>query len=118
LGEARFLLERESENTPPAKDLPYRVLLWSVAALLFIALGVLSFVYFRQPLLSGRLLRYAVSAPENTTLLRSFAVSPDGRVFVLAAQVNGKQQLWSRALDAFQTQPMAGTNVRELWLVQ
>jgi hypothetical protein len=28
----------------------------------------------------------------------------------MAAQVNGKQQLWLRALDAFQTQPIARTD--------
>jgi hypothetical protein len=37
------------------------------------------------------------------TSLHKFAISPDGRLVAMAAQVHGKRQLWLRALDAFQT---------------
>jgi len=44
--------------------------------------------------------------PQNTSL----ALSPDGRTVVFAAaDPDGKQSLWVRALDSLQGQPLAGT---------
>jgi Tol biopolymer transport system component len=36
-------------------------------------------------------------------------MSPDGRLLAIAEEVNGKRQLWLRAMDSFQIQPMPGT---------
>jgi Tol biopolymer transport system component len=51
-----------------------------------------------------------MATPENTSSLHSFAISPDGRLLVMSAQVKGKCQLWLRALDALQAQLMPGTD--------
>jgi hypothetical protein len=53
--------------------------------------------------------RATISAPENSTV-QSFAISPDGRTLVMAARVNGKQQLWLRPMDALRAQPMSFTD--------
>ena len=83
--------------------------LWIVlAVMLLIGIGALSAVHFREKPPAMPVLRYAIAAPENSTV-HSFAISPDGRYVVIAAAVNGKLQLWLRALDALQTQPMAFT---------
>jgi len=46
---------------------------------------------------------------ENTTLLHSLAISPDGRYLALAAEARGKRQLWLRPLDALEAQAMPST---------
>jgi Tol biopolymer transport system component len=83
--------------------------LWvGLAVLLLIGIAALSAVHFREKPPAMPVLRYAIGAPENTTV-HSFAISPDGRYVVIAAAVNNKLQLWLRALDALQPQPMAFT---------
>jgi Tol biopolymer transport system component len=72
-----------------------------------IAIGV-SFVHFRETPPPERTLRYTIAAPESS-ILQSFAVSPDGRAVAIAAAVQGRRQLWLRALDTLQAQPMPGT---------
>ena len=82
---------------------------WITAGVLFIALGIPSFLYLRQSP-PRPLLRYSIAAPENTTKVHSFAISPDGRLVAIAATVNGKRQLWVRPLDALRVQPIPGTD--------
>ena len=74
-----------------------------------LALGILSFIHFRETPPEKTVLRYTISPPENSTL-NSFAISPDGRYLAVAAAVNGKRQLWLRAMDGLQFQPMPGTD--------
>jgi Tol biopolymer transport system component/predicted Ser/Thr protein kinase len=83
-------------------------LTWSVAAACAIVATALAFLHFRKTPPPEQTLRYTVAAPENSTV-HSLAVSPDGRTLVIAAAVNGKRQLWLRAMDALQAQPMAFT---------
>jgi serine/threonine protein kinase len=80
-----------------------------VAGVLFVALSILSFLYFRQSQPSKTVLRSTITLPDNRNL-NSFAISPDGRYLALAADVNGKRMLWLRALDALQAQAMPGTD--------
>ena len=80
-----------------------------IAALLVLTLTVLSVIHFRETPPPEQTLRATISAPENSNV-QSFAISPDGRTLVIAAQVNGKRQLWLRTLDALQAQPMAFTD--------
>jgi hypothetical protein len=54
--------------------------------------------------------RYSIILPGNTTNLHTFAISPDGRLLVIAATVNGRRQLWLRTLDAFHAPAMPGTD--------
>jgi len=70
--------------------------------------AALAFVHFRETPPPERTLRYTIAAPENSAV-HSFAISPDGRYVAIAAAVQGKRQLWLRALDALQSQPMPGT---------
>src|SRR5206468_7037990 len=42
-------------------------------------------------------------------VVQSFALSPDGRYLIFAAQVDGTQRLWLRPLDAIDPQPLPGT---------
>jgi hypothetical protein len=53
--------------------------------------------------------RYSIVLLETMTNLHSFAISPDGHLVAIAAEVNGKRQLWLRALDMLQAQPMPFT---------
>jgi serine/threonine protein kinase len=108
IGEARFLLE--SETPSQAREMPPRMLSWAVAAGGIAIALALAFVHFREAPSQRTVLRYTIPAPENTTSLRGFAISPNGRLVAIAAQVSGKRQLWLRALDALQAQPMAGTD--------
>ena len=72
------------------------------------ALAALALVHFRETPPVQNTLRYTVATPENS-LVHSFAVSPDGRYVVIAASIGGKLQLWLRALNALQAQPMPFT---------
>jgi serine/threonine protein kinase len=114
IGEAWFLLEDGEqpealrETASPARwD---RRLPWIVAAVAVLASipGNLLY-YFRKAPPPGQVQRYTIAVPEHTTNLHSFAISPDGRLLAIAAEVNGKRQLWLRAMDSFQIQPMPGT---------
>ena len=78
----------------------------AIAAL--VALTALAFVHFRETSPPGQTLRYTIAAPEGSSV-HSFAISPDGRCLVIAAAVKGKRQLWLRAMDALQPQPMQFT---------
>jgi len=83
---------------------------WVAAAVVTLALGALAFVHFREIPPPEHLLRYTIAPPEGVQSIASFAVSPDGRTIVMAAAVNGKQQLWQRPLDALQWQSMPSTD--------
>jgi hypothetical protein len=54
--------------------------------------------------------RRYTAAPENTTTRHRLAISPEGKLVAMAAEVKGKRQLWLRALDALQVRPMPGTD--------
>jgi serine/threonine protein kinase len=89
---------------------PARGPYWPAAtAALAVALIVLAFLYFYQPPQSQYVLRTTLPPPEGTTNIHSFAISPDGRYLAIAAEVNGKRQLWLRPMNALQAQPMAFT---------
>src|SRR5262249_48613083 len=68
-----------------------------------------NFFYFRKAPPARHVQRYTITAPENTTNLHSFAISPDGTLIAMAAEVKGKRQLWLRALDSLQVRPVPGT---------
>jgi len=93
-----------SRAEAPGSKLP-----WILAAVGISAALIVSFLYFRGQPAVERMLRYTIALPENTISIHSFAISPDGRYVAIAAVVNGKRELWLRALDAFQAQPMPGT---------
>jgi serine/threonine protein kinase len=115
IGDAWFLLEEVgqvaglAEAQVPAR----RRWLWlssGAAALFLVIAGSVSFVHYREKPLQRAVLRYTIPAPENTTNLHSFAISPDGRYVAMAADVKGTRQLWLRPLDALQAKPMPFTD--------
>src|SRR5215469_12490868 len=112
IGEARIVLETPLSDEPAAvAPAPrHRRLPWIVAAVATLALILGTFFYFRKAPPAGHMLRYTIAAPENTTNLHSFAISPDGKLVAMAAEVKGKRQLWLRALDSLQVRPVPGTD--------
>ena len=108
IGDWKLLIADDAPAAPAPAQPPSRLRwLWpGVAALAIVcAIGV-SFIHFREA--PEATLRYTIAAPEGATV-HSFSLSPDGRTLVIAAAVNGKQQLWLRAMDALQAQAMAFT---------
>jgi Tol biopolymer transport system component len=77
-----------------------------LAALLLIALAV---IYFRERPSRAVVVRMNILLPEKS-LVRSLAVSPDGKYIAVVLLKEGKQQIWIRALDAFELGPLAGTD--------
>ncbi len=107
IGDAWELLEEPPQVTAPSRSrLGY--VAWGVAGMLLVALGALTFLHFRETSPPEQTLRYTIAAPEGSEV-HSFAISPDGRSFVIAAAVKGKRQLWLRAMEALQAQPMPST---------
>jgi serine/threonine protein kinase len=104
IGDVWRQLEDPPQAAPPARsNVP-----WAVAAVATAAALALGFLHVRERGPSAQTLRYNVPAPESSRL-RSLSLSPDGRYVAIAAQVNEKQQLWLRPLDALRAQPMPGT---------
>ena len=85
---------------------PWWIAAAGAATLVALTFGVLQ---LREKPPADRTLRYTIAAPENTTNIHSFAISPDGREIAIAAEGDGKRQLWLRSLDTLQAQPLRGT---------
>jgi Tol biopolymer transport system component len=85
-----------------------RALPWVLAVISLLVLLGRSFLHFRETKPAERVLRYTLVPPGNSTV-HSFAVSPDGHYVAITAAMNGRRQLWLRALDGLQAEPMAGT---------
>jgi Tol biopolymer transport system component/predicted Ser/Thr protein kinase len=80
---------------------------WIAAGLFALALAALSLLHFRESPPPEQTLRATIAMPEGTgSNFQSFAISPDGRTLVIAIEVNGKSQLWLRAMNELQTQPI------------
>ncbi len=113
IGEARVVISRAGKEpeAPATAPSPSRLKwVWPVASMLFfIVTAALAFVHFRETSPPEQTLRYTIAAPEGSSV-HSFAISPDGRSLVIAAAVKGKRQLWLRAMDALQAQPMQFTD--------
>jgi Tol biopolymer transport system component len=113
IGDATRMLEVPALNPQRVKRLLQLGMVgWIAAAVLLVALGIPSFLHFREIPPQKNVLRYTIALPENSQL-HSLAVSPDGRYVAIAAAVNGKRQLWLRALDTLQARPLATTEDAE-----
>jgi Tol biopolymer transport system component/tRNA A-37 threonylcarbamoyl transferase component Bud32 len=114
IGEARIILENpdvgQVPDLPPPQVVPARPskLPWALAAVATVIALALAYLHFREATPAEHVLRYTIAAPENSSV-HSFAVSPDGRMVVIAATVSGKSQLWLRPLDALEAQRMPTT---------
>jgi eukaryotic-like serine/threonine-protein kinase len=103
--------ELESIAQPPAaaSSSPQNYLLAGALGVAAILLVVLAFMYFREQPPSPPVTRTNVLLPEKS-LVRSLAVSPDGRFIAAVLVKDGKQQIWIRALDVPELAPLAGTD--------
>jgi hypothetical protein len=84
---------------------------WIVAAAL-LSVAVLSSgaaLYIRRALPEPAITRFDVVTPPTTDPF-SFALSPDGRQLVFAANGERGSQLWIRPLDQVTGRPLAGTD--------
>jgi eukaryotic-like serine/threonine-protein kinase len=80
---------------------------WIAAGVFAVALAAVSFVHFREAPPLEQTLRATIAMPEGTAQgFHDFALSPDGRNLVISAMVNGKVQLWLRAMNGLQAQPI------------
>jgi serine/threonine protein kinase len=107
IGDVWLLLE--DAPTAPAAPIQPSKTGWIAAGLLLIALGAVSFLYFREARAPGRAMRMMIDLPENSSGSQ-FSLSPDGSVLAVAAIVDGKRQLWLRAIDSSQMQLLPGTD--------
>ena len=91
-----------------------RLSIWALVStgVLAVALAALALVHFRETPPEEHTLRYTIPLPENidNILGLRLVISPDGRNVVMAASINGRQQLWLRPLSALDAQPMPGTD--------
>lgn len=92
---------------PPSR--PWYTLLAGASALALVLSAVFAFLYFRQQPSSQPLARLNVLLPEKS-MVRSLAVSPDGRFIAMVLVKEGKQQIWIRALDGVGMTPLEGTD--------
>src|SRR5207253_3912062 len=113
IGDVWRLIEPETPPpviaaTTPSSRAWLRVAGWVGGGVLAILLASLTLIHFREAPTPAPILRYTVGLPAGS-FLHSFAISPDRRLLVIAAAVNGKEQLWLRPLDALQAQSMPFT---------
>jgi Tol biopolymer transport system component/predicted Ser/Thr protein kinase len=85
------------------------------AAALLVGL-LAAFLYTRTGPDAPPVTRVNVLLPQKA-LVRSVAVSPDGRFIAAVLVKDGKQQIWVRALDGLEMTPLAGTDnaVNPFW---
>jgi Tol biopolymer transport system component/predicted Ser/Thr protein kinase len=116
IGDYTRLLETEGGAEVPSLErtpLHARPTGWIVAtgALLLALLASLSFLYFRkEPPAAHVVTRFEYTLPEEQNFTRTgrhvLAISPDGSKLVYVAN----QQLYLRAMDQLEAQPIRGTN--------
>ena len=107
--DVKWELESIGQSTPaPAPHFRSAVLagLVALAALLLVALA---FLYFRKKPSPQPVARMNILLPEKS-LVRSLAVSPDGKYVAIVVLKEGKQQIWVRSLDSFEPTPLTGTD--------
>jgi len=86
-------------------------LLWLIVCLLLLsAASVLAIASFSRSESTPHAVRLALTTPETATDPAYVTVSPDGVYIAFTAyDPNGKRELWVRALDAEQAQPLPAT---------
>jgi len=82
----------------------------SVAAVLLVALGAVSFFHFRERTPEQPLVRFQISAPEKNVINSFFALSPDGhRLALTLTGEDGGTSIWIRTLDSVEMRKLQGT---------
>jgi len=102
-----------SASTPRPRKLPLTL---ALVAAMFLAAAFATVLYMRSKQEPQQIVRLNVLLPEKS-VVRSVAVSPDGRYIAAVLVKDGKQQIWTRALDGLDMTPLAGTDnaVNPFW---
>jgi eukaryotic-like serine/threonine-protein kinase len=114
IGDVRIALEEGAAATVTASPLlPPRfwttaTFAWIVASLAVAGAVVLAFVHFRETPRANNTVRFQVAPPE-TSVITSFAVSPDGRYLAFISGQGGRQ-LWVRPVDSLDARALPGTD--------
>ena len=120
-GEARFQIEEALADPSPASPAAVtgratavrgRVILpWAIAAVLLIALAALAWRAWQPAAVP--VVRYSLEVPPGASLILTsrpaVAVSPDGSTVIFSATSDGVERLYSRRLDSFEAEALAGT---------
>ena len=86
-----------------------RLLPWIGLAAMTVVAAWLALAAPRRTTVSAAVFRSSILLPEKMRF-QSAAISPDGKQLAVAGQdVNGNDRLWLRRLDAFKSEPLAGT---------
>ena len=93
----------------------WRALAWPLGITAAIALGLsIGWLSFRQAPSRQRPVRFLITPPGKVTIpdLDSIVLSPDGTELAFIGEASdGQRQLWVRPLDAFNAEPLAGTEL-------
>ena len=111
--ELKWIAEHESHAIAGAlqrRPVTRRLTYFAVGAALIGVVTVLAWRTFDRPPPDHPVVRMTLAPPDRTEEFgRSAAVSPDGRWLTFIASTDGRQMLWVRALNALESQPLAGT---------
>ena len=109
IGDAWELLDEAPLATAPSPS-PLGWVAWSVAGMLALALGLVSYRHVREE--RPRVLKMSILPPEKATFTATSlpAISPDGRRLAFAATLDGKDSLWVRDLDSLAARALTGTD--------
>jgi serine/threonine protein kinase len=95
--------------------LPWKIATISLAVAALAASVFVAIVLLRPA--PVQVIRFQITAPENTSLRtltgedNSISISPDGtRIAFFATDSSGKMLMWTRSLDSFSAQALAGTD--------
>jgi Tol biopolymer transport system component len=116
ISDARRLL-RAGEQEPSATPAPrprHGWIPWAVAAIFFIAAGLLAGVHFREKPAPAQPVRLQIPVPENLKFNSANppSVSPDGRwVAFTATSSDGVTRIYLRAMDSLEAKPLPGTDL-------
>jgi Tol biopolymer transport system component len=111
--ELKWIAEHESHPIAGAfeRRRPTRRLMYIAGGAALIGIvTALAWRTFDRPLSDDPAVRMTLAPPDRTEEFgRSAAVSPDGRWLTFIASTGGRQMLWVRAMNALESQPLAGT---------
>ena len=113
IGEARILLEdalsgSPADEEPRTRQAAKRPWGWIAASAASLLILVAVLVFDRPVPSTERVLRYSIPLPHEE-LTFSHALSPDGRYVAVQSVVNRNTQIFVRALDSWDLQPLPGT---------
>jgi len=83
---------------------------WAIAAVLLIACATLALLYFWPRPTDKRAISFAIEIPDKASDIGDLAISPDGRLIVFAANIDGKSFLFLRSLDSVELKLLPGTD--------